>query len=55
VTFPLTGQTAWAWRFVETVWNRCFYAYVGPDGKVTGTGSRDEESGHDSLFMATPC
>lgn len=55
VTFPLTGQTAWAWRFVETVWNRCFYAYIGPDGKLTGTGSRDEESGHDSIIMATPC
>ena len=53
-TFPLNQQTAWAWRFVETMWNRCFYAYVGPDGKVTGTGSRDEETG-DWLLMAPPC
>ncbi|MBK8739507.1 MAG: hypothetical protein IPM02_08180 [Betaproteobacteria bacterium] len=33
VTYPLNGQTAWAWRFVETLWNRCFFAYVGPTAR----------------------
>ncbi len=55
VTYPLTGQTAWAWRFVETVWYRCFYAYADPVGRVTGTGSRDEESDRESVVLATPC
>ena len=55
VTYPLTGQTAWAWRFVETVWFRCFFAYVGPDGKLTGTGSKDEETGDQGIIMAIPC
>lgn len=55
VTYPLTGQTVWAWRFVETVWYRCFFTYVGPDGKVAGTGSKDEETGDQGVVMATPC
>lgn len=55
VTLPLTGQTAWAWRFVDTVWYRCFYAYVGPDGRVTGIGTRDEESGDQGIVIAIPC
>lgn len=55
VTFSLTGQTAWAWRFVETVWFRCFFTYVGADGKVTGTGSKDEETGDHGIIMASPC
>ena len=54
VTYPLTGQTAWAWRFVDTVWKRCFFAYVGPDGKVTSTGSKDEETGRRGL-ISVPC
>jgi hypothetical protein len=55
VTYPLTGQTAWAWRFVETVWFRCFFTYVSPDGKVTGTGSKDEETGDTGIIVAIPC
>ena len=55
MTFPLTGQTAWAWRFVETVWYRCFLAYIGPDGKLTGTGSKDEDSGDQGIIGASPC
>jgi hypothetical protein len=55
VTLQLTGQTVWAWRFVETVWYRCFFAYVGPDGKVTGTGAKDEETGDHGIVMAVPC
>ena len=55
VTYPLTGQTAWTWRFVETVWFRCFFAYVSPEGKVTGTGSKDEETADHGIIMAIPC
>ncbi|MBK9609363.1 MAG: hypothetical protein IPO58_24230 [Betaproteobacteria bacterium] len=55
VTYPLNGQTAWAWRFVETLWRRCFFAYVAPDGKVTGTGARDEETSDFGFIPSTPC
>ena len=55
VTFPRTGQTAWAWRFEETVWYRCFYAYVGPDGKVTSTGSGNEEQSDRGIPAGRPC
>lgn len=55
VTFPLTGQTAWAWRFVDTTFPHCFYAYVGTDGKVAGTGARDEEPGTMGNFLSIPC
>lgn len=55
VMFPLTGQTAWAWRFVETVWPRCFYAYVGSDGRVAGTGARDEDPATMGNFLSIPC
>ena len=53
VALPFLGQTAWSWRFVETVWNRCFFAYVGPDGKVASTGSKDEETG--DFMLTIPC
>ena len=55
VTYPRTEQTVWAWRFVETVWYRCFLANFGPDGKLIGTGTKDEETGDIGIFMAVPC
>ena len=55
VTYPMTGQTAWAWRFVETMWNRCFFAFIGPDGNLTGTGARDEETSDRGFIPSTPC
>ena len=55
VTFPLTGQTAWAWRFVDTTLRQCFYAYVGTDGKVAGTGARDEDPNTMGNFLSVPC
>ena len=51
----LAGNTAWAWRFVETVWFRCFYAYIGPDGKVVSTDSGDESPGTVSVGLEIPC
>lgn len=55
VRYPLNGETVWTWRFVETVWYRCFLAYVGPEGKVTRTGSKDEETGDIGMLVADPC
>jgi len=54
-TYSRTGQTAWAWRFMETVWPRCFFAYFGPDGKVAGTGSRDELPATMGPGLSIPC
>jgi hypothetical protein len=55
VAYPLTDQTAWAWRFVETVWRRCFFVYEDPDGKVAGTGARDEWPGTMGVGLKIPC
>ncbi|MEO8136075.1 MAG: hypothetical protein ABI831_19135, partial [Betaproteobacteria bacterium] len=55
VTYPLTGQTAWAWRWKETVWRRCFFAYASPDGKLVGTGTRDEETSDRGTILSNPC
>ncbi|MEO7761116.1 MAG: hypothetical protein ABIS68_04290 [Casimicrobiaceae bacterium] len=55
VAFPLTGQTAWSWRFIETVWPRCFYAYEDANGKVEGTGARDEIPGTLGAGLEIPC
>ena len=54
-TMPMTGQTVWAWRFVEDVWRRCFYAYGGPDGRVISTGVRDESPGTLGVGLEVPC
>ena len=55
VKYPATGQTAWAWRYVDTVFLRCFYAYEGSDGKVAGTGSGDEWPGTLIVGLTIPC
>ena len=55
LTYPLTDRTVWSWRFVETVWFRCFFTYFGTDGKVVGTGSKDEETGDVGKSLAIPC
>src|SRR5512144_2418965 len=55
VAFPLTGQTAWAWRFMETVTPRCFYAYEGADHRVAATGARDEWPGTLGTGLEIPC
>src|SRR4051812_48106813 len=54
-TYPLLDTTAWAWRFVDGVWYRCFLAYFNPQGKLTGTGAKDEETGDVGVAMAVPC
>ena len=55
VTYPLTASTVWSWRFLETAWGRCFLAYFNPEGRLTGTGSKDEETGDVGVVMAAPC
>lgn len=55
VTYPLTGETAWAWRWVETVTYRCFFAYSSPDGKFLRSGVRDEDSGDQGVLTSNPC
>lgn len=52
---PLIGETAWSWRFMETVFPRCFYAYEGPDHRVAGTGARDEWPGTLGTGLEIPC
>ena len=54
VTYP-NATTVWSWRFVETVWYRCFLAYAGPDGTVKSIGSKDEETGDVGIVSANPC
>jgi hypothetical protein len=51
----LTGQTAWAWRFIETIHQRCFYAYEGADGRVANIGAGDEYPGTLGIGLAIPC
>jgi hypothetical protein len=55
VEYPRTDQVAWAWRFVEGVTRRCFYVYEGRDGRVAGTGARDEWPGRPIAGLAEPC
>lgn len=47
--------TTWAWRFVDGVWNRCFLADFNRDGRLTGTGAKDEETGDIGLVASMPC
>ena len=56
VHYPRTDQTAWAWRFVENnVLRRCFFVYEDTNGKVAGTGARDEWPGTPIVGLAVPC
>jgi ABC-type glycerol-3-phosphate transport system substrate-binding protein len=53
--YPLLNTTAWAWRFVDGVWYRCFLAYFNPEGRLTGTGSKDEETGDHGYMIMVAC
>jgi hypothetical protein len=52
---PLTNENVWSWRWVETVWKRCFDAYSTPEGALTRIGVRDEETSDYGMLTATPC
>ncbi len=52
---PLINQDVMYWRFVETVWKRCFYAYMGPDARLVATGVRDEEVSDHGILTSNPC
>lgn len=51
----LLNEDVLAWRWVETVWARCFYAYMSPAGALLRTGVRDEEVGEHGVLTADPC
>jgi hypothetical protein len=52
---PLRNLTVYAWRWMETVWPRCFYAYFDAKGTLVETGVRDEETGDRGIVIARPC
>jgi hypothetical protein len=52
---PLLNEDVLAWRWIETVWPRCFYAYMSPEGTLRRTGVRDEEISEHGVLTAEPC
>ena len=52
---PLQNENVWAWRWVETVWNRCFYAHFTPEGTLKRTSVGDEDASDVGMYTASPC
>jgi hypothetical protein len=52
---PLQDENVWAWRWVETVWRRCFYAHFSPDGKLRRTSVGDEDTPDMGVLSSAPC
>lgn len=52
---PRLAENVMAWRWVETVWPRCFYAYMGRDGTLVRIGVQDEETSDNGVLTASPC
>jgi hypothetical protein len=52
---PLLDENVWAWRWVEAVWNRCFYAHFAPDGTLRRTSVGNEEVADIGIHSARPC
>ena len=52
---PLQNENVWAWRWVETVWYRCFYAHFTPEGTLRRTSVRDEDTPHTGKHSSNPC
>jgi hypothetical protein len=52
---PLPNEDVLAWRWIETVWPRCFYAYMSPSDALLRTGVRDEEVSDHGVLTADPC
>ena len=55
VHFPMVAENVMAWRWVETVWKRCFFAYMDTNGRLVRTGVRDEETSDHGLLTSRPC
>ena len=52
---PLWSENVWSWRWVETVWNRCFYAHFTPEGTLKRTSVGDEDASDVGMYTASPC
>jgi len=52
---PLMDRNVMAWRWVETVWKRCFFAYLSRDGSLISIGVQDEEVSDHGQLTAAPC
>jgi len=52
---PLIHETIWTWRWTETIWRRCFDAYIAPDETLVRVGARDEEVSRHGLLTSSPC
>ena len=52
---PLQNENVWAWRWVETVWYRCFYAHFTPEGRLGRISVGDEEISDNGILSANPC
>jgi hypothetical protein len=52
---PVIDRNVMAWRWVETVWKRCFFAYLSRDGTLINIGVQDEEVSDHGQLTAAPC
>ena len=52
---PVLDRDVMAWRWVETVWKRCFFAYLSRDGSLVNIGVQDEEVSDHGQLTAAPC
>jgi hypothetical protein len=52
---PYRAENVMAWRWVETVWPRCFYAYMDPAGSLVRIGVQDEETSDHGVLTSSPC
>ena len=52
---PMMAENVMAWRWIETIWPRCFFAYLDPAGRLLRTGVKDEEVGDTGTLASSPC
>lgn len=52
---PLQNENVWAWRWVETVWYRCFYAHFSPEGTLRRVSAGDENTADMGIHSEPPC
>ena len=52
---PTPNETILAWRWMETVWPRCFYAHLAPNGTLARTSVRDEDVSDHGVLTSSPC
>jgi len=52
---PMMAENVMTWRWIETIWPRCFFAYLDPAGRMLRTGVKDEEVGDTGMWASSPC